>query len=283
MPGEVRNLTLSPDGTRGITGGTHMLLFDLVAGEQLFAFPGALGGGVSTIHVTSPDSSRVATLTFSRTAKPGGGAVWDLGTRRKVIDLELPKSMPFGGDPAGTFSPSGERLITVTSNRETSKQPEKMVVTAWDVKTGAKLSSVELPGATGRPALTAADEKAALTIVRTVRGKDVSLRLAVVDYATGKLGAELDAVPRDPAGAAYGPIVFNPQRTLFAVGGPFGKEGEPAVSVYEWHSGKLLHTFVGHTLGVSSLAFSPDGKTLASGSQDTTVLLWDLTTLPRSK
>ncbi len=39
---------------------------------------------------------------------------------------------------------------------------------------------------------------------------------------------------------------------------------------------QLKATFTGHTSNVTSVAFSPDGTTLASGSRDGTVLLWNL-------
>ncbi|MYG81280.1 MAG: hypothetical protein F4187_05705 [Gemmatimonadetes bacterium] len=41
-------------------------------------------------------------------------------------------------------------------------------------------------------------------------------------------------------------------------------------------TGQLITTLEGHSGGISSLMFSPDGSTLASGSWDHTVLLWNM-------
>jgi WD40 repeat protein len=47
-----------------------------------------------------------------------------------------------------------------------------------------------------------------------------------------------------------------------------------------WHikldDGTLLQTFDGHTFRVNSVAFSKDGKTIASGSRDTNIIFWSV-------
>ena len=50
------------------------------------------------------------------------------------------------------------------------------------------------------------------------------------------------------------------------------------VWIYDVHTGEALDVLLGHTHQVRSVTYSPDGQTLASGSTDGTIRLWDANT-----
>jgi WD40 repeat protein len=101
-------------------------------------------------------------------------------------------------------------------------------------------------------------------------------RVWTVDYATGRIGEDIEALPTQGETPLYGPVVFSPDGKRFATGVVGEKFTTYGVRVYDWSQKKALHSFIGHQGPVTALRFTPDGRFLASGAQDTSVLVWDL-------
>jgi WD40 repeat protein len=56
---------------------------------------------------------------------------------------------------------------------------------------------------------------------------------------------------------------------------PLKRNYASIIKVWNYSDGSLLQTLEGHTKDVTSMAFSPDGNYLLSGSDDNSIRLWD--------
>jgi RNA polymerase sigma factor (sigma-70 family) len=95
---------------------------------------------------------------------------------------------------------------------------------------------------------------------------DLGVRIRLWDFDTRKPLAHFN--PTTPSAQH---ARFSPNGRLLAI-----LEGG-AVSVWEVASGQERVRFQGHSTYVSSLSFTPDGRGIVTGGEDTQVLLWDYT------
>jgi WD40 repeat protein len=260
-------VNVSPDGTRAISLNVPNVVFDLATGSEEFALPRGPTNGYSSLSLTSADASWVVIISapFDQ-KKTGTCVVWDVANRKKVAEFELTAGtlMP----AAAAFSPDGSRMVMAVTVNNPEGGQQILRVTGWDLKTGKKLGQVEDVTIRGPVSVAAASNSYAV-----VMGMG---KLRAFDYESGRGGDEFESTG---PGHPNGPVAFSPDGKRFVVGvsaqEPGGVVGY-AVRVHDWPSGQVLHTFTGHTGPVTALVFSADGKTLASGSQDSTVILWDM-------
>jgi WD40 repeat protein len=71
-------------------------------------------------------------------------------------------------------------------------------------------------------------------------------------------------------------VVYSPDTTLIATGGSDARAEHP-IKIWDAKTGDLVATLKGHTGWVLCLAWTKDGKTLISGSYDSSIRTWNTT------
>ena len=95
----------------------------------------------------------------------------------------------------------------------------------------------------------------------------VHANVSAQDYT--QWGLPEGAKARLGKGTITGNIQYSPDGSLLAVASSIG------VWLYDAETHQEINLLAGHTAQVSVVAFSPDGNTLASGSRDGTIRLWN--------
>ena len=220
-------------------GNDNIQLWDLVTGKEIFGpFQ-----DVSGPFALSPNSI----LAVSSLVDIQG---WHVDTGLELFHLDLRSARPSPNHKL-TFSPNGERLV-ITNTFGLREKPQ-----VWDITTLRDITPPDVKAVNGL----AFSPDGTILALKTRKG----IYLSELEMTAGQ-----DAKVIRSNLSGFSPILtFSPDGTVLV------ESGNTFIMLWDVETGNRVASLNGHTEDITTLVFSHDGKILASGSRDGTVLLWD--------
>jgi WD40 repeat protein/serine/threonine protein kinase len=264
----VFDAVFSPNGERIASASQDgvIKLWDARTGRELHSFRAHNGQARSVAF--SPDGQRLVSGGWDGTLK-----VWDVRTDQPLLAWARHTS---GKVMSVAFSPDGHWVASGSGTED----EESGELRLSDAATGRPMWS--RPGAKMRVLrLAFHPDGQHLAMLRTREdttvGDPAVWDLAVCDLKTG--GEQL-TLAGTRLGGTWGTswgLAFSPDGCLLAYTSRDGK-GRGSVAIWDWHAGGQRLTLSGHVGLVLRMAFSPDGRRLATAGFDQTIKIWDPTT-----
>jgi WD40 repeat protein len=242
------DMQISPDGKRLALASNYVSrvwVWDLEHGKLLHDEPGHARAVKAIAY--SRDGLQIATGSIDKETQ-----VWDAATGKLRAKLPTPASSLL------TFADGGKSVLTSHLHTETMS----------DWKLGPPPTESKLTFVTPREpdAITSIwlsqDQHRLLRLTEAFEKK--SWNMEVTDFPSMKAmaSAKVGGISRSGAITADGKLVA------------FGREND--IQLYDVDAKKMVGALKGHTYYPEAMAFTPDGKTLVSGSCDRTLIVWNI-------